>query len=163
PFSQVELDVDLKLPGYEARVVEALQHYGLVERTLISTMWMRSLIVLRELEPRLRLGWSVPRLRNDPTPSCATTLPAAAAPASVATSEVFGSVFPRRQRNLTTPRSTVSCVELAKVKLQPYSAGVPLATPTLTQPESASSTSSQPSPLRYWTRKRIDSRAPFGV
>ena len=51
----------------------------------------------------------------------------------------------------------------AKVKLQPYSTAVPLATPTLTQPESASSTSFQSSPLRYWTRKRIDSRAPFGV
>ena len=83
PFSHVELDVDLKLPGYEARVVEALQRYDLVERTLISTMWMRSLIVLRELEPRLRLGWSVPRLRNDPTQSWLTKLPAYAAAAYV--------------------------------------------------------------------------------
>ena len=49
------------------------------------------------------------------------------------------------------------------MKLQPYSTCVPLATPTLTQPESASSTSFQSSPLRYWTRKRIESRAPFGV
>ena len=32
------------------------------------------------------------------------------------------------------------------------------------QPESASSTSTHsPSASRYWTRKRIDSRAPFGV
>ena len=51
-------------PGYEERAVEALREHGLVERTLISTMWMRSLIVLRELEPRLRLGWSVPRLKT---------------------------------------------------------------------------------------------------
>ena len=83
PFSHVDLDVDLKLPGYEARVVEALQRYDLVERTLISTMWMRSLIVIRELEPRLRLGWSVPRLRNDPTQSWLTKLPAYAAAAYV--------------------------------------------------------------------------------
>ena len=60
----VELDVDLKLPGYEARVVEALRAHGLVERTLVSSNWMRSLVVLRELEPRLRLGWSVPRVRK---------------------------------------------------------------------------------------------------
>ena len=67
--------MDLKLPGYEERAVEALREYGLVERTLISTMWMRSLIVLRELEPRLRLGWSVPRLKNDPTQSLADQAP----------------------------------------------------------------------------------------
>ena len=64
PFDGVELDVDLKLPGYEERVVDALREHGLVERTLISSNWMRSLVVLRELEPKLRLGWSVPRLQQ---------------------------------------------------------------------------------------------------
>ena len=29
----------------------------------ISTLYMRSLVALRELEPRLRLGWSVPRVQ----------------------------------------------------------------------------------------------------
>jgi glycerophosphoryl diester phosphodiesterase len=61
----VDLDVDLKLPGYEAAVVEALREFGLLERTLVSTMYMRSLVALRALEPALRLGWSVPRLRRD--------------------------------------------------------------------------------------------------
>ena len=75
-FSHVELDVDLKLPGYEARIVEALRRHGLVERTLVSTLYMRSLVVLRELEPRLRLGWSVPRVRHDYTASPFTLLPA---------------------------------------------------------------------------------------
>ena len=75
-FCDVELDVDLKLPGYERRVVEALHEHGLVERTLVSTMYMRSLVVLRELEPRLRLGWSVPRLRRDYAASPLTVLPA---------------------------------------------------------------------------------------
>ncbi len=65
----VELDVDLKVPGYEARVVEALRAHGLVERTLVSTTFMRSLVVIRALEPRLRLGWSVPRARRDYTAS----------------------------------------------------------------------------------------------
>jgi len=75
-FADVELDVDLKLPGYERRVVEALREHGLVERTLVSTLFMRSLIVLRELEPRLRLGWSVPRVKRDYTASPFTLLPA---------------------------------------------------------------------------------------
>jgi glycerophosphoryl diester phosphodiesterase len=75
-FAHVELDVDLKLPGYEARVVQALRAHGLVERTLVSTLYMRSLVVLRELEPRLRLGWSVPRVRHDYTASPFTLLPA---------------------------------------------------------------------------------------
>ena len=44
-------------------MVEALREHGLVERTLVSSNWMRSLVVLRELEPQLRLGWSVPRLQ----------------------------------------------------------------------------------------------------
>jgi glycerophosphoryl diester phosphodiesterase len=75
-FADVELDVDLKAPGYEARVVEALRAHGLVERTLISTQYMRSLIVLRRLEPALRLGWSVPRVRRDYTQSWLLRLPA---------------------------------------------------------------------------------------
>ena len=75
-FADVELDVDLKLPGYEQRVVEALRAYGLVERTIVSTLYMRSLVLLREFEPRLRLGWSVPRVRRDYTSSAITAVPA---------------------------------------------------------------------------------------
>jgi glycerophosphoryl diester phosphodiesterase len=75
-FADVELDVDLKLPGYEARVVEALRRHGLVERTLVSTTYMRSLVAVRALEPRLRLGWSVPRARRDYTTSRLWLLPA---------------------------------------------------------------------------------------
>jgi glycerophosphoryl diester phosphodiesterase len=75
-FAGVELDVDLKLPGYEHRVVEALRAHGLIERTLISTLYMRSLVALRALEPGLRLGWSVPRVSRDYTTSKLTLLPA---------------------------------------------------------------------------------------
>jgi glycerophosphoryl diester phosphodiesterase len=75
-FSGTELDVDLKLPGYERRVVDALRAHGLVERAIVSTLYMRSLVVLRELEPRLRLGWSVPRVRRDYTASAITAAPA---------------------------------------------------------------------------------------
>jgi glycerophosphoryl diester phosphodiesterase len=75
-FGRVELDVDLKLPGYERRVVDALRAHGLIERTIVSTLYMRSLVVVRELEPRLRLGWSVPRVRKDYTASALTAVPA---------------------------------------------------------------------------------------
>ena len=75
-FAHVELDLDLKLPGYEARVVDALRAHGLVERTLVSTLYMRSLVRLRALEPELRLGWSVPRVRRDWTAAWWSAAPA---------------------------------------------------------------------------------------
>ena len=37
---------------------------------------MRSLVALRELEPGLRLGWSVPRVRRDWTATPLTAVPA---------------------------------------------------------------------------------------
>jgi glycerophosphoryl diester phosphodiesterase len=78
-FGAVELDVDIKLPGYEARVVEALRARDLVDRTLVSSQYMRSLVAIRALEPRLRLGWSVPRVRRDYTKSWVWVLPALSA------------------------------------------------------------------------------------
>jgi endonuclease-8 len=53
-------------PGYEERVVAALREHGLVERTL-SRPTGCARCALRELEPRLRLGWSVPRVKRDYT------------------------------------------------------------------------------------------------
>jgi glycerophosphoryl diester phosphodiesterase len=78
-YGGVDLDVDLKLPGYEGRVVEALRSFGLVERSLVSSQYRESLALIRELEPRLWLGWSVPRVRRDYTGSWLTLLPAHAA------------------------------------------------------------------------------------
>jgi len=78
PFAGVELDVDLKLPGYELRVVEELRRYGFVDRALISTQYRTSLAVIRVAEPRLRLGWTVPKLRRDPFRSWHTRAPALA-------------------------------------------------------------------------------------
>jgi glycerophosphoryl diester phosphodiesterase len=64
-YSGVELDVDLKLPGYEREVIEGLTRHGLAERSLVSTMYLESLDRLGELEPGLRRGWSVPRVRRN--------------------------------------------------------------------------------------------------
>jgi glycerophosphoryl diester phosphodiesterase len=52
--------VDLKLAGYEPAVVDALRRHDVVERTLISTCFPRSLAAVGELEPRLRLGLAYP-------------------------------------------------------------------------------------------------------
>jgi glycerophosphoryl diester phosphodiesterase len=76
PFAGVELDVDLKLPGYERRVLDALREHGLLERALISSQYEDSLALLRAAEPSVRLGWSVPKLKRDPFRSRATRLPA---------------------------------------------------------------------------------------
>jgi glycerophosphoryl diester phosphodiesterase len=76
PFTGIELDVDLKLPGYELRVLEALRVHGMLERTLISSHFGLTLATIRAAEPGVRLGWSVPRVRNDPFRSRALTLPA---------------------------------------------------------------------------------------
>jgi len=65
-YAGVELDIDLKLPGYELRVVDALRERGMLERTLVSSQYRESLFLMRRAEPRLRLGWSVPKVRRDP-------------------------------------------------------------------------------------------------
>ena len=65
-FTGVELDVDLQGPGDEARVLAALRARDLLGRVLISTQYVESLRVIRRLEPAVKLGWSVPRLDNDP-------------------------------------------------------------------------------------------------
>jgi glycerophosphoryl diester phosphodiesterase len=64
-YAGVELDVDLKLPGYERDVVDGLARHGLVERSLVSTMYVESLERLGELQPGLRRGWSVPRVERN--------------------------------------------------------------------------------------------------
>jgi glycerophosphoryl diester phosphodiesterase len=78
-FASLEFDVDLKLPGYEERVVTALREHGLVERSLVSSTYPESLARIRRLEPALRLGWSVPRARRDYTQSKLYIAPALAA------------------------------------------------------------------------------------
>jgi glycerophosphoryl diester phosphodiesterase len=77
-FRRVELDVDLKLPGYELAVVDALRQFDMLDRTLISSQYRQSLALIRSAEPRVRLGWSVPKLRRDPFRSRATRVPAIA-------------------------------------------------------------------------------------
>ena len=77
-FAALDLDVDVKLPGYELRVLEALRAHDLVARTLVSGMFPAGLDAIRAAEPTLRLGWSVPRVRRDYTTDMLTAIPALA-------------------------------------------------------------------------------------
>jgi glycerophosphoryl diester phosphodiesterase len=77
-FGGLQLDVDVKIPGYELRVLQALREHDLVGRTLASTMFPETLARLRAAEPALRLGWSVPRVRRDYTTDMLTAIPALA-------------------------------------------------------------------------------------
>jgi glycerophosphoryl diester phosphodiesterase len=78
PFAGVELDVDVKLPGYCRRVVDALRDAGLLERALISSTFPGDLDLARRAAPEARVGWSVPRARRDYTSNPLTLLPALA-------------------------------------------------------------------------------------
>jgi glycerophosphoryl diester phosphodiesterase len=48
-FAGIEFDLDVKLPGYELRVVNALRDAGLTGRTLLSGMFPASLACVRGL------------------------------------------------------------------------------------------------------------------
>jgi glycerophosphoryl diester phosphodiesterase len=77
-FAGVQLDVDVKIPGYGPRVVAALREVGLIERSLVSSMFPEDLDAMRASEPALRVGWSVPRVRRDYTTDMLTAIPALA-------------------------------------------------------------------------------------
>jgi glycerophosphoryl diester phosphodiesterase len=66
-YADVELDVDLKLPGYEREVVEGLVNRGLAGRALISSHYIASLDEVGRLAPEIRRGLSVPRVKRDYT------------------------------------------------------------------------------------------------
>ncbi len=91
-YAGIELDVDVKLPGYGARVVAELRATGLLERTLVSSTYPADLDAMRAVEPALRVGWSVPRARRDYTEDRLWVLPALALLAA------FRAWLPRRAR-----------------------------------------------------------------
>ena len=62
PLEAVEIDCDLKLPGREDELVNSLREHDLVERAMVSTPHVESLVAIRKLEPGLRLGWTYPKV-----------------------------------------------------------------------------------------------------
>jgi glycerophosphoryl diester phosphodiesterase len=95
-YDGLELDVDLKLPGYELRVVEALRAHDLLDRSLVSSAERSSLLLLRAAVPGIRLGLSIPKLRKDPTTSGRTRY--AALLVAAAARRVLPTVLARRIR-----------------------------------------------------------------
>jgi glycerophosphoryl diester phosphodiesterase len=79
PLDRVEIDIDLKLPGREEEVVDALRERGLVDRAMVSTMELYSLGRILELEPNLRRGWTYPKVTRDWTSRRWAKLPMQAA------------------------------------------------------------------------------------
>jgi glycerophosphoryl diester phosphodiesterase len=79
PLDKVEIDLDIKLPGREEELVDALRERGLSQRAMISTMEMHSLRRTLELAPELRRGWTYPKVTKDWTRERWAKLPMAAA------------------------------------------------------------------------------------
>jgi glycerophosphoryl diester phosphodiesterase len=65
PLDRVEIDLDVKLPGREEELVDALRERGLIERAMVSTMELYTLGRVLELEPALRRGWTYPKVTKD--------------------------------------------------------------------------------------------------
>jgi glycerophosphoryl diester phosphodiesterase len=65
PLDTVEVDIDIKLPGREEEIVTALQERDLLGRAMVSTMELYSLARIKELEPKLRRGWTYPKVTKD--------------------------------------------------------------------------------------------------
>jgi glycerophosphoryl diester phosphodiesterase len=65
PLDRVEVDLDLKLPGREEEIVDAVRERDLLGRVMVSTMELSTLARIRELEPSLRRGWTYPKVKRD--------------------------------------------------------------------------------------------------
>jgi glycerophosphoryl diester phosphodiesterase len=63
--ADTRFNVDVKAIGYEGAVIDAVRAAGLTGRTLVSTMELSSLTVIRAAAPELALGLSVPKARRD--------------------------------------------------------------------------------------------------
>lgn len=64
PLEQVELNLDIKLPGREPEIVDAIRNHGLIERAMVSGMDLPVIDRVARLNSGLRLGWTVPKVRR---------------------------------------------------------------------------------------------------
>ncbi|MBI5309925.1 MAG: glycerophosphodiester phosphodiesterase [Actinobacteria bacterium] len=64
-FSEIGLDVDMKHRGFELEVVDQLARFGLRGRTTITTMYEQSLALIREHDPGLHIGLTIPLVTRD--------------------------------------------------------------------------------------------------
>jgi glycerophosphoryl diester phosphodiesterase len=66
-FSAIGLDVDMKHRGFELELLDALRERELLERTMITTMELESIQLLREhtIPGEVKLGLTIPRVTKD--------------------------------------------------------------------------------------------------
>lgn len=71
PLDRVVINLDIKLPGRDEEVFEAVRKHGLLDRSRVSTMELSTLKGLARLkeqagvESGLSLGWTVPKVTRD--------------------------------------------------------------------------------------------------
>lgn len=65
PLDRVHVNFDLKRPGTEEALARGLAEHDLVERSMFSGTFTRSVRALASLSPGLRRGWTVPKARRD--------------------------------------------------------------------------------------------------
>jgi glycerophosphoryl diester phosphodiesterase len=64
-LAHLGINVDAKVPGDEAVIVAGLRERGMAERTIVSSTDTPTLRALREVDPGVRIGRSVPRVSRD--------------------------------------------------------------------------------------------------
>lgn len=64
-FDGIGLDVDMKHRGFELEMVDALVRFGLRDRATITTMHEQSLALIREHDPKLHIGLTIPYVTRD--------------------------------------------------------------------------------------------------
>jgi glycerophosphoryl diester phosphodiesterase len=66
-FADITLDVDMKHRGFELQLIDALRDRELMGRTIITTMYIESLRLIREhTEPgEIQLGLTIPKVTKD--------------------------------------------------------------------------------------------------
>ncbi|MBN8866725.1 MAG: glycerophosphodiester phosphodiesterase [Solirubrobacterales bacterium] len=65
PLDRVTINLDIKLPGRDDEVVEAVRRHGLIDRTTISTMETSTVKRIGEIGSGIGLGWTVPKVTKD--------------------------------------------------------------------------------------------------
>ncbi|MGK2932202.1 MAG: glycerophosphodiester phosphodiesterase, partial [Solirubrobacterales bacterium] len=65
PLDKVVINLDIKLPGREDEIVEAVRGHGIADRITVSTMEMSTVRAIGELGPEISLGWTVPKVTKD--------------------------------------------------------------------------------------------------
>jgi len=65
PLDKVVINLDIKLPGREDEIVEAVRGHGIEDRITVSTMETSTVQAIGELGPEISLGWTVPKVTKD--------------------------------------------------------------------------------------------------